>query len=121
MAQGPRSVRQTSLNTLVHDNCLTQESSPASSGDPIEIGALASSGCCPRSSMPICVGASKANVSHAEPAAGMVGLLKLALATELQVVAPNAQLRVLNLHLVKRMGDVACGLPRQQSYPETAS
>ena len=47
----------------------------------------------------LAVGGVKANIGHAEPAAGMTGLLKLALGLRASEAAPNAQLRLLNPHV----------------------
>ena len=53
-------------------------------GDPIEAGSLAAVVISSRasSSAPLPVGGIKANIGHAEPAAGMTGLLKLLSALE---------------------------------------
>ena len=51
------------------------------------------------------LGSIKANVGHAEPAAGASGLLKLAVHLEPGRVAPNAQLRVLNARVIASFGD----------------
>ena len=42
------------------------------------------------------MGGVKANIGHAEPAAGMTGLLKLSLGLQRGEAQPNAQLRALN-------------------------
>merc|ERR1712091_411322 len=68
-------------------------------GDPIEVGSLVSVAVQPRCGVatePLAVGGIKANIGHAEPAAGMTGLLKLALGLSASQAAPNAQLRALN-------------------------
>ena len=67
-------------------------------GDPIEAGSLAGA-VLARRTEPLAVGGVKANIGHAEPAAGMTGLLKLALGLKSSEAAPNAQLRLLNPHL----------------------
>jgi 3-oxoacyl-(acyl-carrier-protein) synthase/enoyl-CoA hydratase/carnithine racemase/acyl carrier protein/thioredoxin reductase len=64
-------------------------------GDPIEAGSLIAAVLSNRET-PLAVGGVKANIGHAEPAAGMTGLLKLALGLRSGEAAPNAQLRVLN-------------------------
>jgi acyl transferase domain-containing protein/NADPH:quinone reductase-like Zn-dependent oxidoreductase len=70
-------------------------------GDPIEAGSLASAVLAVRASgaLPLCVGGSKANLGHSEPAAGMNGLLILALGLVVTEALPNAQLRALNPHV----------------------
>eukprot|EP00966_Prymnesium_polylepis_P327852 7383684-Prymnesium_polylepis.1 len=71
-------------------------------GDPIEVGSLAFSilaSCGGDASFgPPAVGGIKANIGHAEPAAGMAGLLKLLVDLCGGEAAPNAQLRSLNPH-----------------------
>ena len=67
-------------------------------GDPIEVGALREAVACDHTGcQALVVGGMKANAGHAEPAAGLGGLLRLLHA---RAVAPNAQLRTLNPHLV---------------------
>ena len=62
-------------------------------GDPIETAALQAT----EFARNACVGALKSSFGHAEPAAGMIGLIHLAnSALERQRSGPNAQLRVLN-------------------------
>merc|ERR1712091_88403 len=71
-------------------------------GDPIEVGSLVSVAVQPRCGVaaePLAVDGVKANIGHAEPAAGMTGLLKLALGLSASRAAPNAQLRALNPHV----------------------
>ena len=70
-------------------------------GDPIEVGSLAAAVLSGRDATATLglVTAVKANTGHAEPVAGMTGLLGLMLGLEYAVVAPNAQLRTLNPHL----------------------
>merc|ERR1712091_309996 len=71
-------------------------------GDPIEVSSLVSAAVQPRCGVgtePLAVGGVKANIGHAEPAAGMTGLLKLALGLSASQAAPNAQLRALNPHV----------------------
>ena len=82
-------------------------------GDPIEAGSLAAAVLTPRGDAPLLVGGVKANIGHAEPAAGMTGLLKLALGLRWGEAAPNAQLRVLNPHLGGAMDGVSGALPVQ--------
>ena len=62
---------------------------------------------------PLSVGGVKANTGHAEPAAGMTGLLKLTGALERGHAAPNAQLRALNPHLNGALQRLLCTLSTQ--------
>ena len=59
---------------------------------------------------PLSVGGVKANIGHAEPAAGMTGLLRLVVGLSSGMAAPNAQLRVLNPHLRGAMVGTGCAL-----------
>ena len=59
------------------------------------------------------VGGVKANIGHAEPAAGMTGVAKLVLALMRAEIAPNAQLRLLNQHVGSTLRHFACALPLQ--------
>jgi acyl transferase domain-containing protein len=79
-------------------------------GDPIEAGSLVGSILVARDT-PLAVGGVKANMGHAEPAAGMTGLLKLALGLQKGEVAPNAHLRVLNPHVDGCVKGMPCVLP----------
>jgi len=82
-------------------------------GDPIEAGSLAGALLSGRTAAPLALGGIKANMGHAEPAAGMSGLLGLALGLRSSVAAPNAQLRVLNLHMAPTLRNALCGLSLQ--------
>ena len=70
-------------------------------GDPIEAGAFAGAvlSCRLTASAPLAVGGVKANIGHAEPAAGMTGLVRLLAGLARGAAPPNAQLRVLNVHI----------------------
>ena len=92
--------------------CLETHGTGTALGDPIEMGAFAAVVASPPV-QPVQVGGAKANVGHTEPAAGMVGILKLALGVQGTQVAPNAQLRVLNPHVLARIDERPCGLPTQ--------
>jgi hypothetical protein len=81
-------------------------------GDPIEMGALAATVLAARQA-PLAVGSVKASVGHAEPAAGMIGLLQLLLSMRHCKAAPNAQLRIPNSHVQSVLCGVACKLPTQ--------
>eukprot|EP00966_Prymnesium_polylepis_P226334 5235759-Prymnesium_polylepis.1 len=84
-------------------------------GDPIESGSfivaavLASEEEEPFAS-PMAIGGVKANIGHAEPAAGMTGLLKLVLGFLDGRVVPNAQLRILNPHVAGAMRSASSAL-----------
>ncbi|MDC0525426.1 KR domain-containing protein [bacterium] len=78
-------------------------------GDPIEVSSLTGAVLTARD-VPLAVGSVKANLGHAEPAAGMTGLLKLAYGLRAGEAAPNAQLRSLNPHVGETLRGVACAL-----------
>ena len=82
-------------------------------GDPIEAGSLTTAVLVARTA-PLTVSGVKANIGHAEAAAGMTGLLKLVLGLQHGEAASNAQLRVLNPHALK-LGSMNCALPTQSS------
>ena len=85
-------------------------------GDPIETRAKVSARArllASRDSLP--VGAVKANIGHAEPAAGMTGLLKLGAALIGGEATPNAQLHQMNPHLFDASEQMQCALPVQMS------
>ena len=86
-------------------------------GDPIEAGSLAASTLSPRGAdaTVVSLGSGKANVGHAEPAAGATGLLKLVVQLQEGRVAPNAQLHVLNPHVASALDGLACALPQHVS------
>eukprot|EP00966_Prymnesium_polylepis_P114680 2650255-Prymnesium_polylepis.1 len=86
-------------------------------GDPIEAGSLVgavlvSCGVAPTS--PLALGGVKANVGHAEAAAGMTGLIKLVVALGCGEAAPNTQLRSLNPHVGGVLGSVKLELAVQR-------
>ena len=85
-------------------------------GDPIEVGSLVGAVLSSREK-PLAVGGVKANIGHSEPAAGMTGLLKLALGLECMEASPNAQLRALNPNLAGTLRSVPCALPVQLATP----
>ena len=71
-------------------------------GDPTEIGALAAVHESVARAKSLVLGAAKANSGHAEGSSGQVGLLKVRHVVDNRITAGNAQLRVLNPHLVSR-------------------
>ena len=83
-------------------------------GDPIEAGSLAEVLLGARDT-PLVVGGVKANIGHVEPAAGMTGLLALALGLQRGAVAATAQLRLINPHVGSTLRGVTCVLPLQPS------
>ena len=84
-------------------------------GDPIEAGSLVGAVLSARSAGAAAVGVCgvKANIGHAEPAAGLTGLLAVTCALSGGTVTPNAQLRALNVHLSETMSGGRCALPTQ--------
>ena len=80
-------------------------------GDPIEVRSLLEAVLKRRTVGALPVGGVKANIGHAEGAAGMTGLLRLALGLRQGLAAPNAQLRVLNPHVSTTLHNAACALP----------
>jgi acyl transferase domain-containing protein len=81
-------------------------------GDPIEASSLVGAVLSAREDA-LTVGGVKANIGHAEPAAGMTGLLKLVLGLRAGRAAPNGQLRSLNPYVCDTMRGVAGALPTQ--------
>ena len=85
-------------------------------GDPIEVRSMAAAVLAARDpSAPLSVGSLKANCGHAEPAAGLAGLLRLAMGLIERRAPPNAQLRRINPHVGSAVEGVACALPTQLS------
>eukprot|EP00967_Tisochrysis_lutea_P062879 scaffold80878_cov35-Tisochrysis_lutea.AAC.1 len=73
-------------------------------GDPIEVRSLSSAVLDKRLDVgPLPLGSMKANVGHAEPAAGLIGMLRLLGDSGGSLVPPNAQLRVLNAHIAETL------------------
>ena len=79
-------------------------------GDTIEMGSLAAAVLAARKA-PLTVAGVKASIGHAEPVAGMTGLLKLALGLHCGESAPNVQLRALNSLVSSSLRSVRCTLP----------
>jgi 3-oxoacyl-(acyl-carrier-protein) synthase/acyl carrier protein len=74
-------------------------------GDPTEMRALARA--LPTKDGSRWLGGAKANTGHLEPAAGMIGLLKLTDTLLERRTVTNAQLRALNRHLAPSVGNFA--------------
>lgn len=85
-------------------------------GDPIEVRSLAAVTLTGRRVNALAVSSIKANIGHAEPAAGIVGLLKLGLELQENDVAPNAQLCSLNPHVGSALRDGRGMLPVQMLF-----
>ena len=81
-------------------------------GDPIEASSLMGAVLSSRDE-PLAVGGVKANIGHAEPAAGMTGLLKLALGLRHGDAGPNAHLRVRNPHVGDALSEAPVILQNQ--------
>ena len=84
-------------------------------GDPIETSSLASALLAARGkdAIVMALGGVKANIGHAEPTAGLTGLVKLATALDGSLATPNAQLRVLNPMLSSSLNGAFCALAVQ--------
>lgn len=89
--------------TLARLGCVESHGTGTPLGDPTEVRALATA--LPAQGVAHCaLGGVKANVGHSEPAAGMVGLVKLVDMLDTTLATPNAQLRILNPHLAPSVG-----------------
>ena len=98
-------------------------------GDPIEARSLSAVVLSPRdrhsgafrtdlaaaTASPLALAGVKASSGHAEPAAGLVGALKLVQQLVHCKTAPNALLRVLNSHVGSALHSLPCVLPAQLS------
>jgi 3-oxoacyl-(acyl-carrier-protein) synthase len=86
-------------------------------GDPTEVGSLCAAILVrrPPEAPPLALGSVKANVAHAEPAAGMSGLAVLLLRVEQARASPNTQLRILNEHVNRALRGFSCTLPLSAS------
>ena len=95
--------------------CAEAHGTGTSLGDPIEAGSLGGAMLRPWgvAASALALGSGKANVGHAEPAAGATGLLRLVVQLQESRVAPNAQLAVLNPHVGSALSGLACALPLQ--------
>ena len=81
-------------------------------GDPIEAGSLAGAILLASrpADRPLLLGGTKASLGHAEPAAGITGLLALSCQLSTREAVPNAQLREMNVHVQSALGSAACSL-----------
>jgi len=88
-------------------------------GDPIEVGSFALAVLRERhvGMGPLALSGMKANMGHSEAAAGLTGLVKLAVGLRASEAAPNAQLRLLN----PRVGGALQGVKGQCALPTHAS
>ena len=84
-------------------------------GDPIEIGSLHSAVLRMRkgAAKPTAVASWKANAGHMEPAAGMAGMVNLALVLDSSTSVPNAQLRRMNSHVQSAFRGSQCAIMSQ--------
>ena len=95
-------------------SCLEAHGTGTPLGDPIEVGAVAAALLSDRGQEePLLISSMKANLGHAEPAAGAVGLLKLAATLGVATAPPNAQLRVLNPHVNAALSGLPASLSVQ--------
>ena len=90
-------------------------------GDPIEAGSLAAAALLPLNGASVLsLGSGKANLGHAEPAAGATGLMRALLEMNVAKGYPNAQLRLLNSHVSMVFVGLAAMLPLQLSSARPA-
>ncbi|KAF2749695.1 polyketide syntase 2 [Sporormia fimetaria CBS 119925] len=75
-------------------------------GDPVEIGAMSSVYGSGRASQPCYIGSVKANVGHLEAGAGVIGLIKAAMAFNKTIIPPQANVTKLN----RKIDWANCGL-----------
>ena len=117
--QAQRMVLSSALNdATVLANALTCHEAHGTGtglGDPIETSSFAAAVVETRdpTGLSLPVGGVKANLGHAEAAAGMTALIKLASALSWREVAPNAQLRLTNPIVGGIVSCLACTLPVQ--------
>jgi acyl transferase domain-containing protein/acyl carrier protein len=84
-------------------------------GDPIETRSVASLLHGRNSHEALAVSSLKANGGHAEPCAGISGLLSMCASLLSTATPPNSQLRSINPHVEGALEEVVCALPTQQS------
>ncbi len=81
-------------------NYIEAHGTGTSLGDPIEVGALASTLCRKRSSdNPLLIGSVKTNVGHLEAAAGVAGLIKVVLSMTHSRIPPHLHFKTPNPHI----------------------
>lgn len=69
----------------------------SATGDPLEVGAIASVFCPGRSpEWPLIIGSVKTNIGHLEGASGVAGLIKLVLMLEGGIILPNRNFNMPN-------------------------
>jgi acyl transferase domain-containing protein/acyl-coenzyme A synthetase/AMP-(fatty) acid ligase/enoyl-CoA hydratase/carnithine racemase/acyl carrier protein len=96
--------------------CAEMHGTGTSLGDPIETRSFVSS--IVGGSSACALGGAKANVGHAEPGAGLSGLLRLATGFVRAFHSPNAQMRVANPHVDTSLRQAAMHLSTQVSGAE---
>lgn len=97
-------------------SCVEAHGTGTPLGDPIEAGSLAAAVVRARSGqVPLVLGSVKANAGHAEPAAGVTGMLRLAAGLLAMQGSPNAQLRIINPHVLSALDGWQCCVPTQQA------
>ena len=84
-------------------------------GDPIEVRSTKAAILAGRGDAePLQIGSVKANCGHGEPAAGVLGIIRLAMGLMAGQAPPNAQLRAMNEHVASTMeGSTAGAMPVQ--------
>ena len=87
-------------------------------GDPIEVGSLFAVLLARKEMMSL--GGAKANIGHAEPAAGITGFLKLVMAMYRTEAIPNAQLRSLNPYIGDMLSGNMFAIPVQIGLPTSS-
>jgi acyl transferase domain-containing protein/NADPH:quinone reductase-like Zn-dependent oxidoreductase/acyl carrier protein len=96
-------------------SCVEAHGTGTGLGDPIETRSLSGLLSSREDDEALALGSIKANVGHAEPAAGITGLLRLSLGLRQSVCPPNGQLHTINPHVQAALQNVACMLPVQHS------
>lgn len=89
-------------------------------GDPVEIGAMAQVYGANRSATAPCyIGSVKANVGHLEAGAGVIGLIKAAMALQTGIIPPQANVQKLNQKIDWKNAGVEVAL-EPQKWPHVA-
>ena len=105
-----------SPNEIDHAEC---HGTGTALGDPIETNSLVAVLLKSRGAAPLTVCGFKADIGHAEPAAGMMGLLVLATRLQRGDAVPNAQLRSINPHVDTALRNKGGVLPLQVATVST--